>query len=388
MTRPRSESEQPVSPSGARSRMIGLIALGALALGAAACSGSTGAGSTGSGSTDSGSTGSGADAPGATGTGAGAGTVINSATLTLYSGQHESFAQALADGFTAATGIKVTLRSGDDAELANQIVEEGDGSPADLYLSEEPGPVAMLGAAGLTATVNEAAWRQVDQRLAPADHSWLPYAARVRAIYYNPSLIAEDQLPASIMDLADPKWAGEFAYAPSGAFTSTVSYLIHTIGADKTLQWLKGIKANGINEQKNGKVRDSVEAGQHAFGLANHYYWVLLAAEKGGADKLASRLHYFDHPDAGGLLLPSGAAVLKSSRHQDEAQQFMTWLTAPDGGQKIVAGSDAAQFPVAPGVDSASDIPPLADLSFPVVDPSIYADTDVAKDLIIQAGIA
>lgn len=376
------------------SRAVAATAVGTLTLALVAC-GSTGSsqadssessasGSNATGVTDAGTTaqsaGGSSDAGGDSGTG--------DATLTVYSGQHDDFAKALADGFTQATGIKITLRAGDDAELANQIVEEGPGSPADVFISEEPGPAAMLDSKGLTSTVNKDALDEVDQRLLPSTHGWLPYAARARVLFYNPKLISEADLPKSIMDLTDPKWKGTFAYAPSGAFTGTVSYLIDTIGADKTEAWLKGIKANGINEQKNGKVRDSVEAGQHAFGLSNHYYWYILAAQKGGADKLASKVYFFDHDDAGSLLLTSGAAILKSSKHQAEAQEFVKWLAAADGGQQIVADGDAAQFPVTPDVTSKADIPSLKDLHFPTVDPSIYADTTAAKDLIIKAGIA
>src|SRR5690625_3646138 len=46
--------------------------------------------------------------------------------ITLYSGQHESLAKALAGGFERDTGIQVRLRAGKDGALANQIIEEGD----------------------------------------------------------------------------------------------------------------------------------------------------------------------------------------------------------------------------------------------------------------------
>lgn len=308
--------------------------------------------------------------------------------LTIYSGQHEALAQSLADAFTAETGIAVTLRVGKDAEIANQLIEEGAGTPADVVISEEPGPVAMLDGRGLLAPVDAATLAQVDQRLVPGSGNWLPYAARSRVIFYNPTLIDVTELPHSILDLARPEWKGRFAYAPSGAFASTVSYLISDIGPDATLEWLKGIKANGVNEGKNGKVRDTVEAGQHPFGLSNHYYWWILANTRGGPDELTSRIYYFDHPDAGGLLLPSGAAVLKASDDQATGQRFLAWLGSPTGGQRVVADYVAApQFPVAPGVDSVADLPKVSELTFPTVDPDVFIDLSAAMDLILEAGI-
>ncbi|MDR3451514.1 MAG: extracellular solute-binding protein, partial [Rhodoferax sp.] len=56
--------------------------------------------------------------------------------IVVYNAQHESLTKAWVDGFTKETGIKVTLRNGDDTEMGNQIVQEGDKSPADVFLTE------------------------------------------------------------------------------------------------------------------------------------------------------------------------------------------------------------------------------------------------------------
>lgn len=360
------------SSRGPLARLLAVGTAAALALTLAACGSDSDGDTDTAGATDTDETTPGAD-PG---------------PLTVYTGQHEDTVLALTDAFTAETGIRIVVRAGDDAELANQLLEEGSGTPADLFLTEEPGPIGLVDSAGLLAAVDPDTLVGLDQRLVPSSGNWMPYAARSRVIFYNPDLIAEDDLPYSIMDLVEPEWAGRFAYAPSGAFTSTVSYLIGTIGKDATLEWLKGIKANGINEQKNGKVRDSVEAGQHEFGLSNHYYWYFLARDKGGAENLTSRVHYFDHPDAGGLLLASGAGILAASEHQQAAQQFLAWLASADGGQALIAQGESAQFPVATGVDSQAGLPSLSDLSIPdVADPSVFADTSEAQQLIIDAGI-
>lgn len=305
--------------------------------------------------------------------------------LTVYNGQHPELAQSLATAFTKDSGIKVELRSGDGADLANQIQEEGGKTKADVLLTEDPGPAAMLDQGGLLAKVEPASLADVDRRLVPSSGNWLPYAARARVIFYNPKLIGERDLPRSVLDLTEPRWKGKFAYAPSGAFAATTSYLISTIGPEKTLAWLKGIKANGVNEQKNGKVRDTVEAGQHPFGLSNHYYWWILAGERGGGDKLASEIHYFDHPDAGGLLLASSAAIPKNSAHQADAQRFLAWLTRPDGGQRIIA--ESVQYPVVDSVRSKVGLAPLSTLKAPRTDGSDFAGMDKAKELMIEAGL-
>ncbi len=322
----------------------------------------------------------------ASGGASGSGDGDGAATLTIYSGQHEDLVTALVKAYRKLNVVSIEVRSGDDAELTNQLVEEGERTKADLILTEEPGPIAQLDSKGLLAPVDRATLDKVDQRFVPSTGDWLPWAARSRVMFYNPNLIDENDLPESILDLANPEWKGRFAYAPSGAFATTVGYLINTIGESKTLDWLKAIKENGVNEQKNGKVRDSVEAGQHEFGLANHYYWYVLAKEKGGAEALQSKVHYMGNRDAGALVLASGAGILKSSKNKAAAQKFLSWLAEADGGQHVVA-QDTPQYPLVKGVKSAYDIKPLAELDPPELDQGSLTNTTEAKELMIRAGM-
>lgn len=307
-------------------------------------------------------------------------------TLTMYSGQHEDFAEALAAAYEAESGVKIDVRAGSDAELANQIIEEGDRSKADIFLTEEPGQAAALDEQGLFAPVDPAALAKADERLNPDSGNWISYAARSRVIFYNPTIIAEEDLPASIFDLTNSEWKGKFAYAPSGAFVSTVTYLINAVGEERTLEWLQGIKENGENLQKNGAIRDAVEAGQIGFGLSNHYYWYILAESEGGPDNLTSKVHFMSDGDPGALILSSGAAILKSSKHQAEAQAFLAWLVDPAGGQEVVA-TTTPQYPAAPGVTSTMGLKPLSELEPPDFDQGSLGDVSRAKELITEAGI-
>jgi len=58
------------------------------------------------------------------------------AGIVVYTSQHAALTQAWADGFTAETGIPVTIRKGTDTVVANQIIQEGAKSPADVFLTE------------------------------------------------------------------------------------------------------------------------------------------------------------------------------------------------------------------------------------------------------------
>ena len=56
--------------------------------------------------------------------------------LLIYNAQHESLTKEWIDAFTKETGVKVTYRQGGDTEFGNQLIAEGSGSPADVFLTE------------------------------------------------------------------------------------------------------------------------------------------------------------------------------------------------------------------------------------------------------------
>lgn len=305
-------------------------------------------------------------------------------TLTVYTDQHAELVEALTGAYTKETGVAFNIQS--DATVG-QIEAEGDASKADVFLSEDPTPVAQLGAAGLLSPIAQTTLDQVRPGLSSGKGLWVAYAARARVLFYNPTLIAEDELPETLAEIVEPEYEGRFAWAPSGAFVATTQYLISTQGEDWTRSFLEQLKANGVNEESNGNVRDTVEAGKHAMGLSNHYYWWILAAEKGGPDELTSRIYHFPTVDPGNLVLSSGAAVLKSSENAEEAQEFVAWLTSKDGGQELIAASESAQYPIVPGLasEAAGD---LSEVKSPTYDMDLLADSEQAEELLKQLGMS
>ena len=309
-------------------------------------------------------------------------------SLTIYTDQHASLVSMLTDAYTAETGVKFNTQQ---AATFGQIQAEGSASPADIFLSEDPAPVAQLAKAGLLAPLELSTMNQVQPGLSSPDKLWIAYAARTRVLYYNPKLISEADLPKSLLEIADPKFKGKFAWAPSGAFVATTQYLISTIGEAKTRAFLTAVKENGIDEQKNGNVRDTVEAGKHAMGLSNHYYWWIKAAEVGGPNNMTSKIYHFPEVDAGNLVLSSGAAILKNSSHKAEAAKFLAWLTDPNGGEKLIADagidSSTAQYPTAVG-SSSKIVGSLSEIKSPTYDMSIYADQSEAENMLKTLGIS
>jgi hypothetical protein len=65
-------------------------------------------------------------------------------TLTMYTDQHAELVEGLTAAYTAETGVRFDIQNG---ATVGQIEAEGAASRADVFLSEDPGPAAQLGAA-------------------------------------------------------------------------------------------------------------------------------------------------------------------------------------------------------------------------------------------------
>ena len=236
-------------------------------------------------------------------------------SLTVYNAQHESLTQAWVDEFTKQTGVQVTLRNGDDSELGNLLVQEGDASPADVFLTENSPAMALVENAGLFAPVDQATLDQVPAEYRPSTGAWTGIAARSTVFAYNPTLLTADQLPASLLDLQNAEWKGRWAASPGGAdFQAIVGALLALKGEAATEAWLAGMKTNFTAYQGNTTVMKAVNAGEIPGGVIYHYYWFGDQAKTKENSKNVT-LHYFKKQDPGAFVSISGGGVLKSSKN-------------------------------------------------------------------------
>ncbi|WP_054950529.1 iron ABC transporter substrate-binding protein [Numidum massiliense] len=307
-------------------------------------------------------------------------------TLTLYNGQHKDATLALIKAFEEKTGIKVEARKGSSNELAHQIAEEGDKSPADLIYTEETTPLIMLADKGLLEKVDAKAREHIQEQYTDPDDQWVGITARSRVVCYHPELIKESDLPKTVRDFAKDEWKDKVAYVPtSGAFQKQVSAMIKLHGEDKAKAWLEGLKANGKVYKNNKMALEAVERGEIEVALINNYYWDLEAKEK-GADKMKSKLYFFGNKDIGDMITVSGAAVLKSSKNKEAAQQFLEFATSEEG-QKILTDV-SAEYPLNAKV-TTEGIKPFSELSPPeeTLDLGDLSDGQKALELLQEVGL-
>ena len=309
----------------------------------------------------------------------------NNEGIVVYNAQHENLVKSWVDGFTKETGIKVTLRNGDDSELGNQLVQEGSASPADVFLTENSPSMVLVDNAKLFAPLEVDTLKQVPAEFRPAHGRWIGIAARSTVFVYNPAKLSEQQLPKSLMDLAKPEWKGRWAASPSGAdFQAIVSAMLALKGEQATLEWLKAMKANFVAYKGNSTVMKAVNGGQIDGGVIYHYYR-FVDQSKTGENSKNTKLYYFKHQDPGAFVSLSGGGVLASSKHKEQAQAFIKWITGKEGQEQLRTNN---AFEYAVGVNAASNpkLVPLNALDAPKVEPSTLNSKKVIE-LMTQAGL-
>jgi len=285
-------------------------------------------------------------------------------SITLYSGQHPQTTQKLVAAFEKKTGIKVSVRSDDEDVLADQIVTEGKNSPADVFYTENSPPLEFLQTKGLLAPVHSSTLAATPSKYNSPQGDWVGVSARVSVLVYNPHLIAKSQLPTSVMQLADPKYKGKLALAAGETdFQPIVTSVLRAHGAAATQKWLKALKANAAGHlyPDNETVTSDVNKGSATFGIINQYYWYRLRAEI-GAGAIHSDITHFAPHDPGYVVNVSGAAVLKSSKHQAAAQRFLAFLVSKQAQEIIGGHSLSYEYPIASGVTTAAPETPFSQL--------------------------
>ncbi len=307
-------------------------------------------------------------------------------TITIYNGQHEQTTALLVERFEHDTGIKVAVRSGDEESLGNQVLQEGSSSPADVFYSENSPVLEVLRGHGLLAPVKASTLAAVPSRFSAASGDWVGVSARLSALIYNTSQVRPSALPSSILELAQPRWKGKVAFAPSETdFQPLVTSVMKIDGQAAAERWLRGLQNNAQIYPDNETVATQVNAGQSAIGPIDHYYWYRLRDEL-GAGGMHSALHFLAAGDPGEVLDVSGAAVLASSTHKADAQRFLAFLVSA-AGQETLAHSHSYEYPLRPGVAPATGLPPLALIHPAPLTPAELGDGSAALALEQKLGL-
>jgi iron(III) transport system substrate-binding protein len=307
-------------------------------------------------------------------------------TLVIYSGRSEALVGPVLEQFTATTGIEVEVRYGDTSGMAAQLLEEGEKTPAEVFLSQDAGALGALADEGLLAPLSQDVLGVVPEEFRASDGTWAGVTGRARAIVYNPQQVSAEEVPDSVYDLTDPAWAGRVAIAPGNAsFQSFVTGMRVADGDDAAQRWLDGMAANDVvTYENNNQIMDAVQAGQVDLGLVNHYYWFEKAAEV-GADAMVTELAYTAPGDPGSLVNVSGVGILAPAAENPDAAALVAYLLAPSA--QTYFAEQTSEYPMNPAVPPSAALKPLDELQGPAIDLGDLASLPVTIGMIQSAGL-
>lgn len=303
--------------------------------------------------------------------------------LTIYSGRNSELFGPLLEQFSEETGIGIDVRYGQSADLALLIGEEGDRSPADVFISQSPGAEGYLDEQGLLAELPSSVLDLVPAESRAADGSWVGLSARFRTLVYDSDTVDEADLPESVLDLVDPQYEGQVAVAPeNGSFQDFVTSMRTEIGDDETEAWLTGMAENDSPVYAdNLSIVDAVARGVVPYGLVNHYYNYRILEEDPDA---SSRNHFFAADDLGSLRLVTGASILESADLPDEAAELIEFLLGEEA--QTFFTDETFEYPLVDGVapaDVLPEPPPVRDVDIN----ELSGGLERTQELIEESGI-
>ncbi len=311
---------------------------------------------------------------------------VHAEQIVLYSGRSKSLVAPIVQQFQKETGIKVLVKYGNTAQLALTLEEEGKRSPADVFWAQDASALGAVNKAGLFAPLPDSITRELPSHFANAAHTWVGTSGRARVLAYAPDRVKVEDLPKSVFDLTNPKWKGRVGWAPTnGSFQAFVTAMIKKEGREKTKAWLEGMKKNQTKAYaKNTPIIEALAAGEIDLGIPNHYYLLRFKA---------SNSHYpvaqtfFKPQDIGNLIFVAGAGVLKTSKQNVAAMEFIQYLLGPKAQQYFT--SEIFEYPVMDNVIPNSRLVPLDEMNklVPKVNMEDLANLEGTLQLLSEVGL-
>ncbi|SCL26407.1 iron(III) transport system substrate-binding protein [Micromonospora inyonensis] len=309
--------------------------------------------------------------------------------LTIYSGRSETLVKPVLEKFEKSSGITVDVRYGTTAQMAAQLLEEGERSPADAFFAQDAGALGAVTKAGQLAILPQEVLDRVPAAYRASGGQWIGVSGRSRVLAYNTDQVPQDQLPKSVLELTDPRWKGKIGVAPTnGSFQAFVTALRVQHGDAKAKEFLTGLKANEPQIRENNvQIVADIDAGKLAVGLVNHYYVYELAKERGGTpETLKARLHFFPNGDTGGLVNAAGIGLLKRAGSDPDARALVDYLLGTEA--QTYFATQTFEYPLAAGVPAAPGLPELTALEAPKIDLNDLDTLDATVAMIKEARLA
>lgn len=269
--------------------------------------------------------------------------------VVLYCSVDQAVAEPIIEVFELQSGIDVLARfdteAGKTVGLVQRLRAEARSPQADVFWSSEIFHTMRLANDSLLAPYQSQNAKNWPQGFAHPQGLWYGFGLRGRVIAYHTQRVSEAEAPRRLEDLLDKKWQGRLVMArPEFGTTAgdVASWFVH-YGTERAKQILQGLKDNGVHlVSGNSTAVRWVATGQAdvCFTDTDDVY----AAQRNG---WPVAMHFLSQNDAGPLVIPNTACLIKGGPHPQPAQTLMAFLLS-DQLEEMLVTSDSHNAPVHP----------------------------------------
>ena len=268
--------------------------------------------------------------------------------INIYSQRHYNVDEIQYQNFEKLTGIKVNVTKANADELIQRMKNEGENSPADLFITVDVGKLWQGGEMGLFQKFqDESVFANIDPQLLDKNGYWVPVTYRSRVIVYSNERVEKNEL-STYEDLSNEKWKGRLLVrSSSNAYNQALmSSLVENLGIENTTKWSEGLVSNFARDPK-GSDRDQVKAiaaGQGDIAIVNSYYiGLLLSSLKDEEINAGNAVSVFFPNQAdnerGAHINISGLALTKNAPNRENAIKLIQYLTSIEAQKTYVSNS-------------------------------------------------
>ena len=277
--------------------------------------------------------------------------------VNIYSQRHYDVDQMQYDNFEKSTGIKVNVIKSIADELIQRMQNEGDNSPADLFITVDVGKLWQASNMGLLQKYQDQSLTDgITESLLDKNGFWIPVTYRSRILVHSNERVQKAEL-STYEDLANDKWQGRLLVrSSSNSYNQALlSSLVANLGDDATKSWTEAVVSNFARDPK-GNDRDQVKAiaaGQGDVAIVNSYYIGLLLSSENEEEINAGKSVSVFFPNQGegqrgSHINVSGIALAKNSPNKSNALKLIRYLTTDEAQETYV--NNTYEYSVKPNI--------------------------------------
>ena len=283
--------------------------------------------------------------------------INDSNEINIYSQRHYEVDRIQYENFEKITGIKVNVIKAGADELLERLKNEGENTPADLFVTVDAGKLQKGVEMGVFQKINNNVINSnVSDDLKDQNGYWIPITYRARLLVYSNDRVSESDL-STYEDLTNEKWKNKLLVRSStNAYNQALmSSLYANLGKNEVVDWSKGVVANFARDPK-GNDRDQVKAiaaGQGDIAIVNSYYIGLLLSSKKQSEVDAGNAVSVFFPNQGNNergthINISGFAMTKNASNKKNAMKLLEYLTGVEAQNTYV--NNSYEYPANPNV--------------------------------------